>query len=123
MFCSHVKHVLSHVFVHSNSPDEGPSAETQYRELTVGSLSRVCMWRSMFMPFYAVYWLRPYEKAWSLTRKCISLATIMVIRCVMRHAWRQNFKGSDSSEPIVITYTVVETSTGFFVSLGSRRTS
>ena len=47
---------------------------------------------SMFMQNYAVYWLRPYRTAWSLARKCNRLASIMVMRSVMRHARLQKLQ-------------------------------
>ena len=38
---------------------------------------------------YAIYWLPPGSSAFLLARKCNWLAGIMVMRCVMRHAWTQ----------------------------------
>ena len=38
---------------------------------------------------YAVYWLPPGSSAFLLARKSNWLARIMVIRCVMPHAWTQ----------------------------------
>ena len=50
------------------------------------------MWCSMFMQIYAVYWLRPASSAFSLARTCNWLATIMVMRCVMRNARTPKFQ-------------------------------
>ncbi len=41
---------------------------------------------------YAVYWLRQANSAFSFARKCNWLAEIVVIRCVMRHAWRHKLQ-------------------------------
>ena len=71
--------------------DGGNYILTQYREYTVGSLSSA-VWCSMFMQIYAVYLLRPASSAVSLARTCNWLTAIMVMRCVMRHAWRQKLQ-------------------------------